>query len=112
MSFDVFYFWYLIELSFLSRLGSRVVLKSPIKIRFSLSLVSGSELKRFSKNFVETVSLWEGAYRHMHSKFSSFSLSFMCVALPFIKNDMSFSPTLSSFLIRVATPSLGVVPFE
>ena len=95
------------ELSFLSRLGSIVVLKSPIRIRFSHSLLSGRELNRVSKNFVDTVSLWEGAYRHIHSKSSSFNLILMCVALLFTRNLMSFSFTLRSFLIRVATPSLG-----
>ena len=96
------------ELSFLSSLGSSVVLKSPIKILFSQSVLSRRE-KRLLKKFVDTVLLLDGAYRQMHSKSSSFNLFFMCVALPFTRNDMSESPVQSSFLTRVATPSLGAL---
>ena len=73
----IYEFGSFMPLSFLSMAGSRVVLKSPIIIKFSVSLVSGRDLNRVSKIFDDTVSLCEGAYRQRQSIFSSFSLSFM-----------------------------------
>ena len=61
ISLEVLIFWYFMELFFLSSVGSSVVLKSPIIILFSVSSVGDKVLNRFSKNFVDTESLCDGA---------------------------------------------------
>ena len=57
---EVLILWYGLVGSFLSMLGSRIVLKSPIYMVLLWGVMSW---KKLQKKVFETESFWEGAYR-------------------------------------------------
>ena len=61
------------------------------------------------KNLEETASVCEGAYMQCREKFSLLMSTLMVVALPSTGNKILNPFSHNSFLIRVATPSLGAL---
>ena len=86
--------------------GSKAVLKSPMYIVLLWGVMS---LKKSVKNLFETESLWEGAYRQNRTKLVLLLSRLILVSLPGTWEVISVLLVQSSFLIRIASPSLGAL---